>query len=399
MEEHEIKRWDIGSHLYELLPLRLKKELEFLKNFFDPYTHRIYLVGGAVRDLYRIYTKQVSPEEANITDIDIEVYSVEPHFFDELMKKIGAKGVGKSFFVYKFGSNIDIALPRIERKIGVGHKAFEVKLAYDEREASKRRDFCMNALMLNIYNCNLLDFWGGLDDILNRRIKIIDEEKFKEDSLRVLRGMQFAARFGYKIDKKSAEIMKKIDLDDLSKERIFWEFEKLFGAKYLHFGLYYLLCLKISEKILKISPKKYEFFKISKELAKKREKFQPHLKKFYFLYIFSKNLHRNPLFFLDRIGATNEYRKALSKQKFVPKNITDRFLVALSMLYPIRDWLGNYADEVKKRALMLGVWDRCFDGGVTPKQLIKEGYSGKELGIELRRRRLEIIRKRYKGRV
>lgn len=393
--QFKIKNGDIFPDYEKLLPKNLKDELHFLKKFFSPYTSRIYLVGGAVRDLIR---KRYLNEKIDIVDLDLEVYGVEPKDFEKLMKDLNAKGVGKSFFVYKYKENIDISLPRVESKIGVGHKGFKVDLAKDEKEASLRRDFKMNALMLNIYSGKILDFWGGIEDIFNKKISIIDEEKFKEDSLRVLRAMQFSARFGYKIDKKSCEIMREIELNDLSKERIFWEFEKMFKAKFLHFGLYYLISLDIDKKIFNLKLNRI-FYKSAFEYIKNRDFFEKHIYKFYFLYILSKNLHKKYNYFLDILQTPNEYYKIFKKQKFLPKNRTDRFLVALSMLYPLKNWLGNYKVDVKKRAKKFDVWDKSFDGGIFAKDLLKEGFSGKELGIELKRRRLEKIRKLYKGKV
>ncbi len=376
------------------LPKSLQKEIEFLKSFFKNYSNRVYLVGGAVRDILR---KRFFNEDIKIVDIDLEVFGVNEKTFENLMKKLGAKGVGKSFFVYKYRENIDISLPRVESKVGVGHRAFRVKIAKDEKEAARRRDFKMNALMLNIFNSNLLDFFGGVDDIKNKKISIIDEEKFKEDSLRVLRAIQFSARFGYKIEKNSAKIMQKISLDDLSSQRVFWEFEKMFKAKFLHFGLYYLLNLKVFEKIFNLKGSRRFFLKSALELARNRKNFEKDIYKFYFLYIVRKNIHKKILYFLDILKAPNEYYKMFKKQKLLPKNRSDRFLVALSLTYPLKLWLGNYKRDVKKRAKKFDIWDKKFDGGVKPKDILKEGFFGKELGIEIKKRRLEIIRKNYKG--
>ncbi len=349
------------------------------------------MVGGSVRDLLRI---QLEQKELTIVDLDIEVYGIEPKAFDELMENIGAKGVGKSFFVYKYRQNIDISLPRIESKVGIGHKAFKVELAKDEKEASRRRDFKMNALMLNIFSGELLDFWGGINDIQNRLISIIDEEKFKEDSLRVLRGMQFSARFGYKIEKKSCEIMRQIELNDLSKERIFWEFEKMFRADNLHFGLYALCSLQIDRKIFGFEISRGSFFTIAKRFLRFSKHFSKELYKFEFIYILAISLHKPFNLFLDALHTPNEYYKAFKKQKAVPRYRSDRFVVGLATNYPIRFWLGNFMEDVTIRAKKFGVWEQKFEP-VKAKELLAEGFHGKELGLELRRRTLNIIRQRY----
>ena len=111
------------------LPKHFRNQIENAKALLRPYTKRAYLVGGSVRDMCL---------NMPLHDLDIEVYDISPERFEALMCESGAVGVGKSFFVYKLG-DIDFSLPRIERKSGVGHAAFDVEVCNDEKEASKRR--------------------------------------------------------------------------------------------------------------------------------------------------------------------------------------------------------------------------------------------------------------------
>ncbi|MRJ02323.1 MAG: CCA tRNA nucleotidyltransferase [Epsilonproteobacteria bacterium] len=378
--------------LLEDLPPSLKRELEGIRESLSPYTQRVYLVGGGVRDLLR---RRIEGKEIPIVDLDIEIYGIEPPLFDRIMGKMGAHGVGKSFFVYKYREHIDMSLPRIESKKGRGHRGFAVELARDERSASRRRDFTVNALMLDIFTGKLLDFWGGVRDIEERTLRVVDSQKFGEDSLRVLRGVQFAARFGYRIEPQSLRIMEGLPLDDLSHERIFWEFEKLFKGEFLHYGLYYLLRLGIDRKIfaLRFRP----FLSAAKELIRARRGGVEELSKFYFLYIFANYSHRSYLFFLERLKAPREYHRIFRRQKGVPKIRTPRFLAALSLRFPLKEYLGNYLPDVRERGEALGLWERGFRA-VTPKELLQEGFEGEALGRELRRRNLEAIRNRFKGR-
>ena len=164
------------------------------------------------------------------------------------MHKLGAKGVGKSFYVYKY-NGIDIALPRTESKVSQGHRGFSVALANGIKQACKRRDFTINALMYDMQTESIVDLFGGIDDIKNKTLRIVDTQSFCEDSLRVLRAMQFCARFKLKIEHKSLDLMQGIDLADLSDQRVFKEFDKMFQAPHLHYGLYAMLQTKISQKI------------------------------------------------------------------------------------------------------------------------------------------------------
>ena len=369
--------------LLEKIPPKFYNKLQLIKDFLSPYTNRVYLVGGCVRDLVM---------GVEVKDFDIEVYDISPNRFDSLMQKFGAKGVGKSFFVYKWDV-FDIALARKERKVSKGHRGFEVEIAHDEKEASRRRDFTMNALMINIFTEEFLDLWGGLEDIKNKIIRIIDEERFKEDSLRVLRAMQFSARLGFKVEKNSCKVLREIDLSDLTKDRIFWEFEKMFKAPYLHYGLYYLSALLILEKLFSLKLSYEGFIKTALELAKNREKFDKDMYPYYFLYIISKNLNIEFDYMAKRINAPLSYIKLLQKQVTLPNEIDERFLLELSLKYPIKEWRGNYADEAQRKAKELGIYEKKFDGGIKGEELLKEGFRGKELGEELlRRKKLAIER-------
>ena len=153
---------------------------------------RAYLVGGAVRDAFL---------DIRCTDFDIEIYNIP---IDELLKRLANYGkihaVGKSFGVIKLisptGMNYDFSLPRIDSKRSQGHKGFEIKCdpSLSPKDAASRRDFTINALMYDLKKYQLLDFYGGLNDLNNRILRHIGKS-FSDDPLRVLRGMQFAGRF------------------------------------------------------------------------------------------------------------------------------------------------------------------------------------------------------------
>jgi len=363
-----------------VLPTHFQSQVEEVIAFLKPYTKRAYLVGGSVRDLC---------VDEPLHDLDIEVYDIEPMAFEALMHRVGAVGVGKSFFVYKLG-NIDFSLPRVERKSGVGHAAFEVHLCQDEKEASKRRDFSMNAMMLNIFSGELLDFWGGKEAIAAQRVAIIDEKSFKEDSLRVLRAVQFCARLGFKIEPKSLEVMKDIALDDLSRPRILWEFEKLFNAPYLHYGLFYMYALNLFETCFK-SQVEDRFFEIARELIRYKQNFEEALKPYYFVYIVANRLKCEPLVWLRMLDAPNHYLQTFKLQPFFEGNINDEMLLHVSLDMPLSAWLGHYRKGVKERAQELGIWDAVFSGNVNVQDVIRDGFEKEAIRHELRRRRIEKI--------
>lgn len=366
-----------------VFPAHFERELKEAIAFLKPYTARAYLVGGSVRDLCL---------NEPLHDLDIEVYDITPEAFESLMKRVGAVGVGKSFFVYKLG-NIDFSLPRLERKRGVGHKAFDVEVCQDEKEASKRRDFSMNAMMYNIFSGELLDFWGGREAIASRCIAMIDAVRFREDSLRVLRAVQFSARLGFKIEQKSLDVMRDISLLDLSKPRILWEFEKLFSASHVHYGLFYMYRLNLFEKCFTCKVEN-RFVTLARELIRSKKNRQEALRPYYFFYIVANRLKQSPLDWLRALEAPNHYLQTFKQQPFFEGDISDEMLLHVSLDLPIKAWLGHYREGIYERACALGIWDEIFSGGVSVHEVLRDGFEGRAIGEELRRRRIIKIKQR-----
>ena len=206
---------------------------------------RAMLVGGCVRD----ELMGIEPK-----DWDLEIYGIEPQVLREILDGFGkVDAVGEAFTVYKIGQDLDVALPRRERKTGRGHKGFVVEgdsqMSFEE--ASRRRDFTVNAILKDVLTGEIVDVYGGLEDIKNKILRVISKETFAEDSLRVLRAAQFAARFEFKIETETVEICRAIDLTDLPKERIWSELEKLLlKSEKPSIGLRWLYDLGVVEQLL-----------------------------------------------------------------------------------------------------------------------------------------------------
>ena len=182
---------------------------------------RAYFVGGYVRDkLLGIENK----------DIDIEVHGVEVRLLEEILESLGGKlSFGESFGIYGIKDySIDIAMPRKEKVKGKGHKDFEIFVDpyIGTLKASMRRDFTCNALMQDVLTDEIIDHYGGTEDLKNKLLRHISDETFIEDPLRVLRAAQFAARFDFKIAEDTVELCRSMDINSLSKERVFLETEK-----------------------------------------------------------------------------------------------------------------------------------------------------------------------------
>ena len=182
---------------------------------------RALIVGGAVRDM--LTGKKVK-------DIDIEVFGIEPETLkDVLSTKFDLDLVGMSFGVIKLHHlDIDISLPRRESKRGIGHKGFDVESDpfLPIEKAASRRDFTINAIYYDPLNKEVIDPFKGKDDLEAKILRHVSE-KFVEDPLRVLRGMQFVARFDLAVAPETIEICKTMTPEDLPPERLLEEWRKL----------------------------------------------------------------------------------------------------------------------------------------------------------------------------
>ncbi len=184
---------------------------------------RALVVGGFVRD--RLLGREAK-------DLDIEVYGVPESELQALLGQLGrVDPVGQTFPVYKLGF-VDVALPRRESKIGRGHKGFAVvgDPFMTPEDAARRRDFTINAIAWDPLTGAIVDPFEGRRDLEARVLRVVDSATFADDSLRVLRALQFAARFELTLDEGTKSLCRSIALDDLPSERVWGEFEKLLLA-------------------------------------------------------------------------------------------------------------------------------------------------------------------------
>lgn len=205
---------------------------------------RALLVGGCVRDL--LMTGEPK-------DWDIEVYGVEPARLRTLLDQFGSVDVvGEAFTVYKLGRDLDVSIPRRERKAGRGHRAFVIEgdPSMSVEDATRRRDFTINAILQDPLTKEIIDPFHGQADIQRGVLRAVSVETFGEDSLRVLRAAQLAARFEFTIDPDTIELCRTIDLTDLPSERIWGETEKLLlRARQPSIGLGWLRDLNVLDQL------------------------------------------------------------------------------------------------------------------------------------------------------
>ena len=181
---------------------------------------RALVVGGWVRD--RLLGIGAS-------EVDMEVFGIPAGDLPRVLEPFGkVEPIGRSFPVYKIGT-IDIGLPRRESKSGPGHKGFAVEgdPSMSIEDAARRRDFTVNAISWDPLSGAYHDPFNGRADIERKILRAVDPATFGDDSLRVLRAVQFAARFEMTVDDATMTLCRGIRLDDLPPERIWGEVEKL----------------------------------------------------------------------------------------------------------------------------------------------------------------------------
>lgn len=184
---------------------------------------RAFLVGGVVRDACLGRTSR---------EADLEVYGLEPGRLETLLRGHGTVlEVGRQFAILHLvvpEGRIEVSLPRRESKTGPGHKGFAVQAdpRLDPRTASLRRDFTVNAMLLDPLDGELLDFHGGREDLARGLLRHVSEA-FAEDPLRVLRAARFAARFGWRVAPETVALCRRLDLSELPAERLEGEWKEI----------------------------------------------------------------------------------------------------------------------------------------------------------------------------
>ena len=178
---------------------------------------RLYLVGGAVRDL-------LMGKEPH--DFDYCVTGIEVGDFQKLLP--GAKMHGKAFPVLDFRRR-EFAFARKEVKTGIGHKGFEMISNKDIsiEDDLLRRDITINSIAMDVLTEEIVDPYNGRQDI-ERQIIRATSDAFVEDPLRTYRVARFASQLDFRVESNTFDLMRKTkeELNTLSPERVYIELEK-----------------------------------------------------------------------------------------------------------------------------------------------------------------------------
>ena len=182
---------------------------------------RAYYVGGYVRDALLHQENK---------DIDIEIHGVTPQTLKDILDSLGQRmTIGESFGIFGLkGFSLDIAMPRKEEARGHGHKDFEIFVDpfIGTTAAARRRDFTINALMQDVLTGEIVDPFGGVEDLRAGVLRHVNDLSFAEDPLRVLRGAQFTARLGFRVAEETIALCRTMQLHHLPQERVEGELKK-----------------------------------------------------------------------------------------------------------------------------------------------------------------------------
>ncbi|MBR5485112.1 MAG: HD domain-containing protein [Oscillospiraceae bacterium] len=181
--------------------------------------HEVFVVGGCVRDFLR-------GQQPNDWDLCTSAVPEETLKCFEGFNVIPTGLKHGTVTVVIQGTPLEITTFRVDGEYTDGRRPDNVTFTANITEDLARRDFTVNAMAYNEAS-GLVDPFGGRSDLEKGIIRCVGnpEQRFKEDALRILRGLRFAARFGFSIEQNTAETIKRLYplLENIAAERIFTE--------------------------------------------------------------------------------------------------------------------------------------------------------------------------------
>ena len=336
---------------------------------------KTYYVGGYVRDM--ILGKENK-------DIDIEIHYITEKEFLDVCKSFGLdiKLCGQAFGVYKAvldGQDIDFSFPRTEKLIGTKHTDFEIAVDpfIGELKASQRRDFTINALMMDTQTETILDFHQGIKDLENKVIRHTSD-KFSEDALRVFRVAQFASRFGFTVAPETLELCERIDVTHLPQERIQEETYKAFtkGTPSIYFDILKSIGIELVKEYRSIDKiaKKYDVEMCMAYLAKCDSSFElttNKSKKYFELLHFMGDIQEY---------TCGDYLLSQLAKSWVSCKHDDSVISTIFNVFSLDTGIETEKEQLEFTQFMKSVKEQYL----TSQELMELGYTGQELGKSLK---------------
>jgi tRNA nucleotidyltransferase/poly(A) polymerase len=205
------------------MDIPVPEDIKKIKDVFKKNGHKLYIVGGAVRD---------SLLNQPIKDYDLAT-DATPDKVEQMMQSAGLRTIptGKAFGVINVfvgDEEFEIATFRRDSSTGDGRRPDSVEFTTIDQDV-KRRDLTINALFFDIDTSEVVDLVGGIDDLKNGVVKTVGNpaDRFGEDRLRIIRAIRFASRFGSELEPSVEKALKNdASLEGISPERIRDEFLK-----------------------------------------------------------------------------------------------------------------------------------------------------------------------------
>jgi tRNA nucleotidyltransferase (CCA-adding enzyme) len=188
--------------------------------------------------------------------------------------------------------------------------------------------------------------------------------------------------------------MRGLDLNEISQTRITWELQKLFLGDFYAHGIFAMCQLDLFEKLLhvKVSPSQARVF--SKRLLRYKSNLPQSLKPYFWLFFFLDLTKMDSKALLAHLGLGRAYERMLVNVPFGNPKMSDYELMEIAIDRPLKSWVGICYPNIKKRAIDLGIYEKVFDGGVDVQSVIMDGFCGKNIGKELRRRILHVAKEK-----
>lgn len=149
------------------------------------------------------------------------------------------------------GCEVDFASTRSESYPHKGHLPVVDKIGCSLKEDVMRRDFTINALAKNTLTGEIIDYIGGLEDLKNKKIKILHDKSFIDDPTRIIRALKFSVRFGFELEEHTKNLQEQYLSNinyDMSYKRVKKELVETFNLnsqlafeKFINEGIYKLV--------------------------------------------------------------------------------------------------------------------------------------------------------------
>lgn len=207
-------------------------DIKALANIFKKNGYCLYIVGGAVRDF--LLSRSTSDVDFTTDATPGEMLAMFPHSIKT--------GIKHGTLTIPFRKNhYEVTTFRIDGDYKDSRHPDKVDFVKDLKADLSRRDFTINAMAADAFTGEIVDVFGGIDDLNSKLVRTVGNAKkrFLEDALRMLRAIRFTTALNFNIDPEcfNAIIELSDNIKNISAERIQTEVFKTFSSPYAHRGL------------------------------------------------------------------------------------------------------------------------------------------------------------------